>query len=117
MTRRTEAAAHVRSRIKDVAGEVATITRGDDTIVSGILITRVSSRKNLQSFGGDFTVDSTEQLWIIGVDVCGEDLEIGDLITVDEIDYRICESTATSRHWQWWNNDNSAKLYTSRQWQ
>lgn len=117
MSRRTEAAAHVRTRIKSVAGDTATITRGDETISANILITKVSSRKNLQSFGGDFTVDSNEQLWIIGLDVCGEDLQIGDLITVDEIEYRICESAATGRHWQWWNNDNSAKVYTSRQWQ
>jgi len=117
MSRRTEAAAHVRSRIKVVAGETATITRGDETIVSGILITRVSSRKNLQSVGGDFTIDSNEQLWIIGLDVCAEDLEIGDQITVDEIDYRVCESVTTGRHWQWWNTDNSAKVYTTRQWQ
>lgn len=117
MSRRTEAAAHVRTRIKSVAGDTATITRGDETIAANILITKVSSRKNLQSFGGDFTVDSNEQLWIIGLDVCGEDLQIGDLITVDEIEYRVCESATTGRHWQWWNNDNSAKIYTSRQWQ
>ncbi len=117
MTRRNEAATHVRTRIKAVAGETATITRGDETIASGILITRVSSRKNLQTFGGDFTVDSNEQLWIIGVDVCAEDLEIGDIIAVDEIEYRICESATTGRHWQWWNIDRSGKTYTSRQWQ
>ena len=117
MSRRTEAAAHVRTRIKSVAGELATITRGDETIATDILVTRVSSRKNLQTFGGDFTIDSDEQLWIIGVDVCGEDLEVGDLITVDEVDYRICENATTGRHWQWWNNDRSAKTYTSRQWQ
>jgi hypothetical protein len=117
MSRRNEAANHVRTRIKTVAGETATITRADETIAAGVQITRVSSRKNLQSVGGEFTIDSNEQLWIIGLDVCGEDLEIGDLITVDEIPYRICESVTTGRHWQWWNIDRSAKVYTSRQWE
>lgn len=117
MSRRTEAAEHVRDRVREVAGETATITRGTDIIVSDITIVKISSDKLIQNLGGDFTLEADEHAWLIGEDVCSEDLEVGDLIEVNEIEYRICESTALGRHWNWWDVEQTQKVYNSKVWQ
>ena len=117
MSRRLEAAQHVRNRVRQVAGQTATITRGDETVVTDITIVKLSAEKLVQRLGGDFIIESDEHVWLIGVDECGEDLEIGDLITVDEIEYRICESSITSRHWQWWDTEQTQKIFNTKVWQ
>lgn len=116
-TRRQEAAAHVRDRVRGVAGESATITRGPDVVASAITIVKISSDKLIQNLGGEFTLEADEHAWLIGEDVCSEDLEVGDLITVNEIPYRICESAALGRHWNWWDVEQTQKVYNSKVWQ
>jgi hypothetical protein len=116
-TRRQQAANHVRSRVREVAGELATITRGSETVVEDITIVKISSDKLIQGVGGDYVLEADEHAWLIGVDVCGEDLEVGDLITVNEIEYRICESSVTQRHWQWWDTEQTQKVYSTKVWQ
>lgn len=117
VSRRREAALHVRNRVRGVAGELATITRGPDTIVSDITVVKISSDKLIQNLGGEFTLEADEHAWLIGEDVCGEDLEVGDLIEVDEIQYRICESASIGRHWNWWDVEQTQKVYSSKVWQ
>ncbi len=117
MTRRLEAAQHVRNRVRQVAGVLATITRGPDTIVTDITIVKISAEKLIQRLGGDFVLEADEHAWLIGEDVCSEDLEIGDLIEVSEIQYRVCESQTTSRHWQWWDVEQTQKVYITKVWQ
>lgn len=115
-TRRQQASAHVRSRVRGVAGELATITRGSDTIVADITIVKISADKMVQGVGGEYVLEADEHAWLIGEDVCSEDLEVGDLITVNEIQYRICESTITQSHWQWWDTERTQKVYNSKVW-
>jgi len=117
MSRRTEAALHVRNRVRLVAGQTATITRGSETVVAAITVVKLSAEKLIQRLGGEYILESDEHAWLIGVDVCGEDLEIGDLLTADEIEYRICESSVTQRHWQWWDVEQTQKIYNTKVWQ
>lgn len=116
-TRRQQASAHVRSRVRRVAGELATITRGSETIVTDITIVKISADKMVQGVGGEYVLEADEHAWLIGEDVCGADLEVGDLITVDQIKYRICESSVTQQHWQWWDTERTQKVYNSKVWQ
>lgn len=117
MTRRLEAAQHVRSRTRQVAGVTGTITRGTETIAEDITIVKISALRYMQQMGGEFAIDSQEHIWLIGEDACPEDIELGDLLTVNEIDYRFCESANTGRHWQWWDAEQTAKVYVTRVWQ
>lgn len=117
MSRRLEAAQHVRNRVRGVAGVSATITRGPDTIASAVTIVKLSAERLIQRLGGDFVLEADEHAWLIGEDICSEDLEIGDLIEVAEIQYRVCESQTTSRHYQWWDIERTQKVYITKIWE
>lgn len=116
-TRRQQAAAHVRDRAREVAGELATVSRAGTALAEGVTVVKVAADKLVQTVGGDFTIESDEHAWLIGRDDIDEALEVGDLLTVDSTKYRVVEGVATQRHWQWWGVDRLQRVYVTKVWE
>ena len=115
MSRMQQSATHARSRTRLVAGLLADVTRGSTAIVTGITVVPIASDRMVTA-EGVFMIDSQERAWIVGIDQAATEFNIGDLITVEGQSHRICEGTATQKHWTWWGVARLARIYTTRIW-
>jgi len=115
MSRMQQSATHTRTRNRLVAGLLANVTRGPTAIATGISVVPIASDRMITA-EGVFLIDSQERAWIVGIDQAANEFNIGDLITVEGQSHRICEGTATQKHWTWWGVSRMARVYTTRIW-
>lgn len=117
MNRRLSAAKHVRNRSRSVAGSLVTIVSDEVVIAADLRIVKVNSDENVNTLGDGFVLSAGEEAWLIGVDQIPDELAVGTTITgSDGIIFVVVEGTASQRHWNWWDVENTQRVYVAKRW-
>ena len=61
-------------------------------------------------------IEATDAAWLLAVSDYSDELIIGDMITIDGVKYRVCEGTGQSQHWQWWDLEQTSRVYSTKVW-
>lgn len=118
MNRRLSAARHVRNRSRSVAGSLVTIVFDEVVLAADLRIVKVNSDENVNTLGDGFVLSAGEEAWLIGVDQLPDELAIGTTITgADETVWMVVEGTASQRHWNWWDVENTQRVYVVKRWE
>lgn len=118
MSRRRTAARHVRNRSRSVAGSLVTIVFDDVVLAADLRIVKVDSDENVNTLGDGFVLSAGEEAWLIGVDQLPDELAIGTTITgADGVVFMVVEGTASQRHWNWWDVENTQRVYVVKRWE
>jgi hypothetical protein len=113
MSRRTDAALHHRTRVRDTAGSVATVYRKGVALFSDITVTKVRADRAVTA-DGEFLLSSGEHAWIVGTDTISDALQMGDVFKIGNERFHVVEGVATQEFWNWYDNERTARTYVTR---
>ena len=115
MTRFTDAAEHLRDRLRTQAGQTATITRDGAAIASGITVVEMSPDRAVRN-SDDWLIEEDETSFLIGVDALAGDPQQGDRITVGSRVLVVQERTELETVWVWHGNGQTQRVVFAKEW-
>lgn len=115
MNTRRRATLHLQSRIRQTDGVPAIVSRSGVVIAEDITIVKMDVTRLVRN-ESDTLVESDEAAFLVGADDLPDDPEVGDLYTVDGIEYRVAERVDTEMYWRWHDKSRIQRIVFCNEW-